>query len=305
MTLLPIVERELRVRARQRATFWVRFGAALGGVFICFLIAPRYVAGADSAELGSALFGSLVLTAYLLCCAAFVLTVDVISVERREKTLGLLVLTRIKGLDVVLGKTVSFRLLAVSALAGYLPVLMLPVLAGGVTGGEAARNGLVIANQLLTGIAAGLWASARGSDWFGNTAKALAVSLALIPLSAKALALAGDARYSGEITMFWLVTGLQHAATWLLFLSAWRRLQKSLQEADAARPSLSKIAPARTLPSIKRRRSQRERLSDDMNPIEWCVCHERGVRAAFGSRQSCCSSAMPWVWRGLGWEAFG
>src|ERR1051325_8636580 len=141
MTLLPIVEREMRVRARQRATFWVRFGAALGGVLICFLVAPRYSGAADSAELGRALFGSLVLTAYLVCCVAFVLTADVISVERREKTLGLLFLTRIKALDVLLGKIVSASVAAASALAGYLPILMLPVLAGGVTGGEAAPQG--------------------------------------------------------------------------------------------------------------------------------------------------------------------
>ena len=35
MTFLPIIERELRVRARRRAGYWMRFGVALGGVLIC------------------------------------------------------------------------------------------------------------------------------------------------------------------------------------------------------------------------------------------------------------------------------
>ncbi len=34
MTLLPIVERELRVVARQRATYWVRLGLAVTAILI-------------------------------------------------------------------------------------------------------------------------------------------------------------------------------------------------------------------------------------------------------------------------------
>ena len=277
MTLAPIVERELRVRARQKATFWVRFGAALGGVLICFLLTSRYAVMADSAELGSALFGSLGLAAYLICCAAFVLTADVISVERREKTLGLLFLTHIKGLDVLIGKTLSSSILAISALAGYLPILMLPVVLGGVTGGEAVRNGLVIANQLFAGIAAGVWASSRGADWFANAAKALAISLVLIPLSAVALNLAAATTYPGKETIFWLLTGLQHLATWLLLLSAWRRLRDSLKTGERVRVTKPATFKPRTMPPRRRR----ERLGDDLNPIEWCVQHERGVLGAF------------------------
>ena len=34
MTFLPIIERELRVRARSRATYWSRFAVALTGALI-------------------------------------------------------------------------------------------------------------------------------------------------------------------------------------------------------------------------------------------------------------------------------
>ena len=35
MTFLPIVERELRVRARSGATYWVRFTIPLAGMLFC------------------------------------------------------------------------------------------------------------------------------------------------------------------------------------------------------------------------------------------------------------------------------
>lgn len=277
MTLLPIVERELRVRARQKATFWVRFGAALVGVLICFMEMLRFAFVLDPAVIGSALFNSLALTAYLVSCLAFLLTADVISSERREKTLGLLFLTRIKGLDVLIGKTVSSSLMAVSALAGYLPILMLPVLLGGVTGGEAARKGFVIATQLLSGIAAGVWASSRGADWFASTARALGVSVVLISLSAAALNLADGVAFASNQQTFWLLMSLQHLAIWWLLLGAWQQLRDSLQAGEHEHASKPAIIKPRTLP-VRRRR---EPLADDMNPIEWCVRHERGVRSAF------------------------
>lgn len=46
MTLLPIVERELRVRARRRSGHWSRFGIALGS----FLIESLTTAARDTAS---------------------------------------------------------------------------------------------------------------------------------------------------------------------------------------------------------------------------------------------------------------
>ena len=34
MSFLPIVERELRVASRQRSTYWIRLGAAVGAIAI-------------------------------------------------------------------------------------------------------------------------------------------------------------------------------------------------------------------------------------------------------------------------------
>ncbi len=42
MNLLPLVERELRVAARRKGTYWTRFGAVLGVLVVwLFLVAGR------------------------------------------------------------------------------------------------------------------------------------------------------------------------------------------------------------------------------------------------------------------------
>ena len=51
-------------------------------------------------------------------------------------------------------------------LAAFLPMLMIPVLAGGVTGGEALREGLVLLNTFWFSFCGGLWASARSEEGF-------------------------------------------------------------------------------------------------------------------------------------------
>src|ERR1017187_367941 len=163
MTFLPIIERELRVRARSGATYWVRFTIPLAGMLFCL---PQLLwAGpmGTSATLGPGLLNGLVSAAFLLSCGACLLTADVISSERREGTLGLLLLTRVSTFDVLLGKLGSAGLTSLCALVAYLPLLMIPVLVGGVNGGEVIRKGLVLPDTLFLALAAGLWGSARRS----------------------------------------------------------------------------------------------------------------------------------------------
>src|SRR5437867_7526419 len=103
MTLLPVIERELRVRARNRATYWTRFAAALLGTLIC--LPPLMLSGPFSSSVvtGKSVFNGVWGAAFILCCFACLFTADVISAERREGTLGLLFLTRVRTLDVLLG----------------------------------------------------------------------------------------------------------------------------------------------------------------------------------------------------------
>jgi ABC-type transport system involved in multi-copper enzyme maturation permease subunit len=178
MTLLPIVERELRVRARQGLTFWTR--GIFGGVAILFCLQQLSYAdvfrGTFSA--GEIAFRGLAVMAAVICAFGFLATADSISQERREHTLGLLLLTGIKSGDVLLGKLLSAGLIQVTALLAFVPVLMLPVLAGGVMGREAMLTALALGHILFCSLVFGLWASACRDEWFSAVRLALFCLLA-------------------------------------------------------------------------------------------------------------------------------
>ena len=252
MTFLPIIERELRVRGRRRETYWLRCSVVLAGALGCL---PQLLWSGligTGATVGPGLLTGLVIAAFLLCCVACLLTADVISAERREGTLGLLLLTHVGGFDILIGKLCSAGLTGLCALVAFLPLLMLPVLAGGVTGYEAFRMSLVLTDTLFLALAAGLWASARGCDWFKTACTALlVVTISLLgpglleltlgrslglgrsfwllsPLSA--LIGAGDSTFSTSPGRYWTSLALVQATAWALIFSSGFRLQRAWQE---------------------------------------------------------------------------
>src|SRR5687767_7229435 len=104
MTFLPIVERELRVAARQRGTYWTRLGAVVAGLAVgtWIMLMPMI---RNTRELGVALFSSLAVVTFVYSLLIGIrTTADCLSEEKREGTLGLLFLTDLKGYDIVLGK---------------------------------------------------------------------------------------------------------------------------------------------------------------------------------------------------------
>ncbi len=165
MTLLPIVERELRAAARRRSTVWLRTcaaAAAMGLVLLVLLVVPSSL---PTQVMGRLLFGWESGLAFVFCLftGAF-LTADCLSFEKREGTLGLLFLTDLRGYDVVLGKLAATSVQAVFALAAMFPLLALPVLIGGVTGGEVARVVQVLLMTLFLSLAVGMIVSACGRE---------------------------------------------------------------------------------------------------------------------------------------------
>ena len=141
MTLLPVIDRELRLRARQGAMYWTRCAvAAMAG-----LVAIEELALSSntlSPELiGAATFHAIGWLGFIVACACGLVTADCISRERREGTLGLLLLTELKSFDVVLGKLCVAGLTASYALVAFLPALALLVMVGGVTGGQIGGMG--------------------------------------------------------------------------------------------------------------------------------------------------------------------
>ncbi len=135
MTVLPIVERELRVGARSPLLYRSRYMVPLVGAIVFLFMAYSLYQGAPSQMMGKTMlyvcFGGL----FLVCLFAGVqTTADSISREKREGTLGFLFLTDLKGYDIVLGKLVSSSIGGVYSLLGILPVVSVIFLMGGVDG---------------------------------------------------------------------------------------------------------------------------------------------------------------------------
>jgi len=183
MNFLPVVQRELLVAARNGAGVWFRFVAALGGVGFFALLwmtpvkaQPQLVSDIVFRVLAGALFGFGLLSGSLY-------TADAMTSEKREGTLGLLFLTELRGYDIVLGKLVSTSLRAAYGVIALVPVLSLPVLVGGVSGGQVVRAVMVILVTLLISLSIGMMASVVAREFRGALmASLLAVGLLSVGL---------------------------------------------------------------------------------------------------------------------------
>ena len=138
MSFLPIAERELRVAARLRSTFWVRIAAALvatiiGGAFFVLINAAGF--GAGGTNPGQVIFAVLTwISLAASLSAGLFFTSDCLSEEKREGTLGFLFLTDLRGYDVVFGKLLATSMRGFYGLLAVFPVLAITLLLGGVTG---------------------------------------------------------------------------------------------------------------------------------------------------------------------------
>jgi hypothetical protein len=305
VTTLPVIARQLWVRARSPAGHWTRFGAALAGTLLCLVT----LAGDPSpARTGAAAFEGLVMAAFILCCFSGLLTVDGISRERREGTLGLLFLTRVRALDVLLGNFGAAGIASLCALAALAPVVLLPVLAGGVTGGEAARQVLALFDTMILSLAAGLWASAGGRGWLSCARSAAALLLLIVagplllrsliprlpmgyswPDSWSAIQAAKDVDYRKAAAPYWISIASVHAISWLLVIGAGIRLRRVWRE-DAERPDRylgpaprrQALAPGEPPPHFEfivyKIPLKRTPLAVGDAPLDWLMHRQRGIR---------------------------
>ncbi len=164
MKFLPIVERELIEASRRRNTYWMRVGVAATGLAIgtWMMAFPEF---RTPSRMGAALFMPLAIIALLYCGFIGVFrTADCLSEEKREGTLGLLFLTDLRGYDIVLGKLAATSLNALYGLMAIVPVLAIPLLAGGVSFAEFGRVVAVCVNTLFFSLAVGLLSSAVSRD---------------------------------------------------------------------------------------------------------------------------------------------
>lgn len=175
MTLVPIVDRELRVQARRPMTFWTRTAAATLALAVLVVLASE---GTWQGGSGARAFGRLQHILWLTIWVVVpLITADCISRERREGTLGLLFLTPLRAAEIVVAKGLANALQALSVFLAAVPVLTVPLLFGGVSAEGAMISVAFDLSALVFGLAAGLGASALCIRW--GRAVALAISLAV------------------------------------------------------------------------------------------------------------------------------
>ena len=163
MPFIPVIERELRASSRQPFTYWLRAIAVSALILASLLFGLSH---GFEPNLGSGLFSRLHFT---LFCAIWVLvpllTADCISRERREGTLGLLFLTRLKGPDIVVAKSVAHGLRALTLWVAVLPIIAIPFMLGGLSRIEILLSLLIDLSVMCWALSAGLLASTWSKSW--------------------------------------------------------------------------------------------------------------------------------------------
>lgn len=190
----PIIERELRVQSRRPRTFWLRWlGAAalLVGTLVLLYdpTSTEYVTvilpdGTPTMEVrsiegwerwdrslnryethGGTLLAAMNAVALLgIWLLAPFLTADCLSSERREGTLGILLLTPARARNVVIAKLMAYGWEALCLLLAALPLLTIAILMGGVSATDTLGTACMDLSAVLLALAAGLLAS---SLWEG------------------------------------------------------------------------------------------------------------------------------------------
>ena len=329
MTFLPIIDRELRVAARKRSTFWLRVASALVGMAIGGGIMMLCRLGAFGAStMGDALFNVLTWLALLAALAAgLFFTSDCLSEEKREGTLGFLFLTDLRGYDVVGGKLLATSLRVTYALMSVIPVLAVTFLMGAVSGPQYWKTALALLNALFYSLAAGLMVSALSRDAQKALGATVLVLLLLVlggpvadgiysdlhrRLFRPVLSLASPGyvfRQAGAWgrSPYWQALGISHALGWGMLVLACLAVPRSWQE-KGRRPRASRRSYWWRYGSARRRLALRRKLLD-RNPVLWLSCRERwqsvGMWAVSLIVAGVLAAFVVWKTHGYVWASWG
>lgn len=156
----PLWHREMLREARRPANAWLRvLGCAFALAWL--LLGWGQLRGANGLPLFLQLNAVLLVILFTLGPVA---TSDSISRERREGTLPLLFLTDLKAGEVAASKAVAQCLRLSSLWASALPVLLVPVLAGGVGWMDLVRASILQTAVIILMPILGLWISSHCRD---------------------------------------------------------------------------------------------------------------------------------------------
>lgn len=302
MMLAPIIDRELRLAARKRSTFWLRVAAAVIGFIFALAIfgieEMKRIAGFGTGNFGGVLFGVLTWLALAAALAAGIFfTADCLSEEKREGTLGFLFLTDLRGYDVAGGKLFATSLRAAYAFLALVPILAMALLMGGVTAAQFWKTSLALLNALFCSLAGGLFVSAMSRDSQKAFAGTFLLLLALTFGGPLADLILSKGMYGNSLTSlttllsltspgyvftmagnwgkepFWTGLLISHGVAWFMFVMAcilvrrtWQ--QKMMASATARNSQWLKYG------TPKRRLALRRKLLA-RSPIIWLACRER------------------------------
>jgi hypothetical protein len=297
---LPIAAREIRAAAHHRGLY--RGRAAIAGTALIatgWIFFSMFGLNGPVTSVGQNIFTVQAIGGFLFACGAFVATVDSISREKRDGTLGLLFLTHLKGRDVVHGKLVASLTLFVAGAVAATPILTLPVLLGGIQASQALYLLASLLNAMLLSAAAGLFASSISYKKEKSAAIATVILLffcGIIPLTVLGCRKGGmlEAAYLlqfftplyGPQLAMGAITGVQVGFFWtsfaiifaisLLLLSAASFITPRTWQQRATEPLLKRLVEryaAWTLRTI-RSRSGLGREMLDCNAYEWLAARK-------------------------------
>jgi hypothetical protein len=300
-----MVERELRVgllrrKAREQ---WVRAALIAGGLSLFFLL---FMAVGSSSSSGRMLFRFLFILASVgVITRGFGLTADLFSEERRNGTLGLLVLTGLTPLEIFANKLFGAALLTSYGLLGSLPFFAIPFLAGGVSAAQFLCALVFLVNALLFCVAIGLLASVVHRD--GGQAQITALAMAAGLSCAAPLAwwvggsvlgraavsqgwLPSSPAYAGYLTLtgfggvprqFWTASGITLCYSLVALLAAAAILQRTWRDTPETetRGRLRERWQMWVTSAKDSRRRLRMRLLAQ-NPFAWVAARNRGPALA-------------------------
>jgi ABC-2 family transporter protein len=300
---LPVAHRELTLAARLPRAATARTAAAFVTSLVFLVLVSAGVRAPSRTSPG--LFHGMAIAAFGLACAGGLLAADAVSSERRQGTLGLLLLADLGGAGVVVGKLFARGLNAALALAAVVPVLGLCWIVGGVTPGEFLRTLLALANALFLSLAIAIWVSSRRSDQgvaYGETCFWIGFVLVLgvvhrfllfVPKTEAvrwwlglspwvALRSGRDTVIGGDSDRFWSALGLAHAAAWVCL--AWaaraaRRKDAAVSNPKSERAIEVEIGEDRRSVNIRRREGVVSPEALDADPVATVIRASRRAPA--------------------------
>lgn len=177
MLSVALIRRELQIQSRKRATYDLRIGWGMLAIGVLLVFSYSFPAQSmNGRTLFSVLHGCLGVMLFLV---APIIAADSISREKREGTLGLLLLTIVKPWEIIFGKFgAHFTRLIYLALT-FVPFLFLPVLLGGVLPQDFFFSATILLTLMILGLSAGLIASAS-TVRFGAASTASLVLCAIL-----------------------------------------------------------------------------------------------------------------------------